>query len=99
MMFSVSAKIAAAALIVSWSGVRLAQADDRAHPVAPAAMSCQEMLEKAKSLVANLPSGVEKMAAQKELASAQIDLDKGAETECKSHVHNAAEAIKARSTN
>lgn len=72
-------------------------ATDQAAARQPA--SCRTMLETIKSRVAKMPAGVEKLAAQKEIGSAEIALKQGAESECRTHLRNASEAMRAHGTN
>jgi hypothetical protein len=93
--FPVSAAIA---VLFSGTPLWLAHADDLSGGPGTHA-TCREMMEKARTVVAQTPAGVEKLAAQQEMASAQMELDKGAEPECQTHVRNALQAIKARAPN
>jgi hypothetical protein len=100
MTVSVAAKIVAGTLLLSFSAAQLAQADGSQPSAAgQQTLSCRQMMDKARAMAARTPAGVEKMAAQKEIASARTDLQKGAETQCQTHIHNAMEALKAHSTN
>jgi hypothetical protein len=47
------------------------------------------------SMLLKMPAGVEKAAAQKELLSAKVDIDKGDMSGCKTHVNNAIGAMSA----
>ena len=94
-VISAVARICAAVLI----GIFAVQADGQGSvPVAPVT-TCQQMLNKVRPMVLKMPAGVEKMAAQKEIASAQTQLDKGAETECRTHVQNVTVAMKDHDAN
>lgn len=84
------------ALVLGLPGLGFAQTDGT--PVAPTmdpASSCETMMDNAMSMLLKMPAGVEKMAAQKELLSAKVDMDKGDAASCKTHVNNAVGAMKA----
>ena len=46
-------------------------------------------------MLLKMPEGVDKTAAQKELLSAKVDIDKGDMAGCKTHVNNAIGAMTA----
>ena len=53
------------------------------------------MMDEAMAMLLKMPAGVEKAAAQKELLSAKVDIDKGDMAGCKTHVNNAMGAMSA----
>jgi hypothetical protein len=74
----------------------VARADDApAPPTNDSAPSCEKMMDQAMSMLLKMPAGVEKAAAQKELLSAKVDIDKGDMSGCKTHVNNAIGAMSA----
>jgi len=94
---SLTTKVLAGALVLGLALCLPAYADEAsAPPGADAAQSCQQMMDQARSSMAKMPAGVEKMAAQKELASAKVDMDKGEMTSCKTHVKNAMVAMRSK---
>jgi hypothetical protein len=91
---------AGGSLICAWVLVlpilSLARADQVAvAPPSDPALSCEKMMDNAMAMLLKMPAGVEKMAAQKELLSAKIDIDKGDMAGCKTHVNNAMGAMMA----
>jgi hypothetical protein len=84
------------ALVLGFPVLSLAQAEDTvvAPPHDPAS-SCEKMMDNAMAMLLRMPAGVEKMAAQKELLSAKVDIDKGDMASCKTHVNNAMGAMMA----
>jgi hypothetical protein len=84
------------ALVLAFPVVGLAQADDASvappHDPAP---SCEKLMDNAMAMLLRMPAGVEKMAAQKELLSAKVDIDRGDMASCKTHVNNAMGAMMA----
>jgi hypothetical protein len=84
------------ALVLGFPVLNLARADDAAvAPPHDPAMSCEKMMDNAMAMLLKMPAGVEKMAAQKELLSAKVDIDKGDMASCKTHVNNAMGAMMA----
>ena len=74
----------------------LARAADIAPPPPnDAVVSCGMMMDRAMTMLLNMPAGVQKTAAQKELVSAKDDSDKGDMAGCKTHVNNAIGAMTA----
>ena len=71
---------------------------ERALCEPPPARSCSAMIKNAKALAGKLTDGVEKTAANKEIANGQSALEKGSEEECKAHITNALKAIQAKGT-
>jgi hypothetical protein len=97
MNYSVTGNILAGAVSLGLALSLPAYADDTpVPPVDDTAQSCQQMMDKLQSSLVKMPAGVEKMAAQKEIASAKIDRDKGDRASCKTHVKNAMEAIRSK---
>jgi hypothetical protein len=84
------------ALVLVMPVLSLARADQAAvaAPNDPAS-SCEKMMDNAMAMLLKMPPGVEKMAAQKELLSAKVDIDKGDMAGCKTHVNNAMGAMMA----
>lgn len=86
-------------LLIAFAPV-LAKADElNAVPASGQPASCRDMIVRIKPLVGRMPAGVEKTAAQQEIASAEFELKQGTEAECQTHAHNAAEAMRAHGAN
>jgi hypothetical protein len=97
MSYSMTASILAGAVSLGLALSMPAYADGMPAPASDgAAQSCQQMLDQAQSSMAKIPAGVEKMAAQKEIASAKIDRDKGEMASCKTHIKNAMVAMRSK---
>jgi hypothetical protein len=97
MSYSVAANILAGAVSLGLALSMPAYADGMpAPPDDDAAQSCQQMLDRAQSSVAKMTAGVEKMAAQNEIASAKVDRDKGEIASCKPHIRNAMVAMRSK---
>jgi hypothetical protein len=76
-----------------------APAQNRISLPSESAASCSAMMKDAKVRASRLPEGVEKAAAEMEIADSQSQLARGAESECKVHIKNAMMEIKAKGTN
>jgi len=76
----------------------LAQADPASGPGPDARpqTDCGSLIKKAEASLPKMHNGVEKSAAQEELAGARTDLAKGDSTSCKTHVKNAVTAMQAK---
>jgi hypothetical protein len=94
---SLTTRVLAGALLFGLALSMPAYADGTPAPSGTdAAPSCQQMMDQAQSSMAKMPAGVEKMAAQKEIASAKVDLNRGDMTSCKTHIKNAMVAMRSK---
>jgi hypothetical protein len=59
--------------------------------------TCRQALEKVSAAVVKMPSGVEKVSAQKEMDAAKLRMANGDMVGCNSHAQNAMQAIGTKS--
>jgi hypothetical protein len=93
--FSAKALVATALLGMPLSVLAQTGAPQPSQP-GDSAPSCRQMIDKAESAIVRMAAGVEKMAAQKEIASAKLDMAHGDSVSCNSHVKNAMQALQAK---
>ncbi|HTV79556.1 MAG TPA: hypothetical protein VMF03_14975 [Steroidobacteraceae bacterium] len=96
MRISLTTTALLAAVLLGLARSAPAQTDSAPTAKTHGSTHCQRMIDKAHPMVARMPAGVEKMSAQKEMASARTSLDKGDMTGCATHMKNVMDAVKSK---